>query len=331
MKTRLILLTIIIFSLPACISYSDVSSSVKGDYSLIDLPAGYYTSVSWWSSDAIAFIYSESKTAFGINDKIYVFSPQTNQSYELYIPKRSECRKELLTHLDKLPNGELGIIINCFAEWIQPTLFGADENGNLEAIYKYPFSHDFNAGNYTFNNDMSIAFLEGRGGDPLGGTLYHAEITSDADIEQIFADFKRVRSPAWSFDDKIIAFAGTENYEGEITVFGDIVDLTNFPWDLYLMDSDGQNLRFLLRGVVKANNIKWVPNHNTWLSFSGDYKGSEGIWIVNIETREVTRIWDQREAYDWSPDGTRLVIMTDNVDGYEDAHPVIVTAPKIEE
>jgi hypothetical protein len=106
------------------------------------------------------------------------------------------------------------------------------------------------------------------------------------------------------------------------------MDLLYHPWELYIMGPDDSVPRVLLPGVVDGFIHDWVPR-STWVTFSGEYQRAEGIWLVDVVTHQVTRLWPYRTAFDWSPDGRQMLLLEpQTVGGRAADRLVIVTVPR---
>jgi len=187
-------------------------------------------------------------------------------------------------------------------------LFDKSKN-NFIAWKYYP---EFLASSFTFDPDMT-QFIQENG---IGGTsneLYL--VNSEKTITKLLPDFKRARSPAWSSDGKTIAFAGTKaNSENtDLNTWDDIESLLYYPWDIYLMDSDGSNVRILLPLVGNIYNLRWSPTNSNLLLFGGTaFDDKDGIWLLDTTDGKIKRLWKENTYFDWSPDGSKIVILTND-------------------
>ncbi len=139
--------------------------------------------------------------------------------------------------------------------------------------------------------------------------------------------YQRVKAPAWSPVGQLIAFVGTATYPGnqnDPKTWGQIEDLFLYPWDLYLMNADGSDVRIILK-TIDTGPLTWLPQRNS-LAFYGEFAKEEGIWLVDIPTQQVARLWPYRAAYDFSPNGSQIVIVERN-EADETQPPVIVDFP----
>ena len=51
-----------------------------------------------------------------------------------------------------------------------------------------------------------------------------------------------------------------------------------YPWDIYLMDADGSNVRILLPLVGNVYDLKWSPTNSNLLLFGGtSFDNADGI------------------------------------------------------
>jgi Tol biopolymer transport system component len=89
------------------------------------------------------------------------------------------------------------------------------------------------------------------------------------------------------------------------------------------MNADGSNPHIVQSEIKLAVNVKWSPQGNA-LAFAGELEGKEGIWIFDRVTRQLARVWPDIEAYDWSSDGRRMVVISHTEqNGTEFVHPVM--------
>lgn len=62
-------------------------------------------------------------------------------------------------------------------------------------------------------------------------------------------------------------------------------------WDLYLVDSDGSNVRRLTTDPAIDGLPAWSPD-GEWLAFLSDRGGNWGIWLLHVASGEVRRLYD---------------------------------------
>jgi hypothetical protein len=94
------------------------------------------------------------------------------------------------------------------------------------------------------------------------------------------------------------------------------------------MDADESNIRVLLPQVGRPYQLKWSPSDNSLLAFAGDVYDSRGIWILDTNTLELKRVWEQNTYYDWSPDGNSMIVIAEEGEGdAKRTYPVIIDVP----
>lgn len=310
-------------------SYVDLTATNHSES--LPTPGGeYLDSVAWLKGNQLAFLYAPTPPRGLWDYQIFVHTLGTEEWRALLVPQSTKCVSEWNSHLRPLPNNNLGFIHRCNnrqATAPKYILYMWDkEFETLQVLQSYPVP--FHATNYAFAPDMSELIHEQDGGG-LRDQLYR--VSQDEHMEQLFADYLRVSSPAWSPDGSTIAFVGTETGpEATLSPFTGsegIGSLLFYPWDLYLMDADGSNLRIIQSGIQLAAVVKWSPKGDV-LAFAGEYEGEKGIWVLNIVTSQLTRVWPDIRDYDWSPDGQQMVVIGRTVqDSTEITHPIIFDVP----
>jgi Tol biopolymer transport system component len=192
----------------------------------------------------------------------------------------------------------------------------------------YRYSEQFSAGFAAFAPDMSIFIQEQQRGS-MHDELYRVD--HGGRMERFFATYQRVRSPSWSPDGHTIAFAGTETIPDPrtnlFTALVGIGDVVFYPWDLYLVSVDGKDVRVILSGIKDLNIIKWSPRGDR-LAFRGEYKDKRGIWVLDMVSSRLTRVWSELDFYDWSPDGKQMVVLQQiEQNGLKSSHPLLIDVP----
>jgi Tol biopolymer transport system component len=295
--------------------YQDISNSFSSQQ--LSLPSGEFESVAWLDENHIAFIYRPEELIpddLGKDFSINIFEISSGKTITLpNISIPSSCfPPSTISELTRLPDGSLGFVFRCRSEnGVSGTLFMWDVNQNTYIeLQTYP---EFLARNFSFSPDMSKLIQENGVGGGLNNELYLVD--SQNGMTKLLLDFKRARSPAWSSDGKTIAFAGTkENPENTDTnTWPEIESLFYYPWDIYLMDADGSNARILLPLVGNVYDLKWSPTDSNFLLFGGTaFDDADGVWLLDISDKNVKRIWAENTRFDWSPDGSKIVVLDNN-------------------
>ncbi len=322
-QSRFVLFVILVILL-GCVSgcgsklYQDISSTVSAQQ--LSVPEGEYESVAWLDEDHIAFIYRPEELMpddLGTDFRISIFEISGGKTTTLpHISIPSICfSSSAISELTRLPDSSLGFVFRCRSEnGISGTLFMWDFNQNAYVeLQNYP---EFSARNFSFSPDMSKLIQENGVGGGLNNELYLVDFENA--VTKLLPEFKRARSPAWSYDGKTIAFAGTkENQQNtNVATWQDIESLAYYPWDIYLMDSDGSNVRILLPLVGNVYDLKWSPTNSNFLLFGGTaFDEVDGVWLLDISDKSVKRLWTENTRFDWSPDGSKIVVLDNNTGG----------------
>jgi Tol biopolymer transport system component len=93
----------------------------------------------------------------------------------------------------------------------------------------------------------------------------------------------------------------------------EILGLNSSPWDLYTSSPDGSNPKKILSSINDPGKIKWSPKEKI-IAFAGKFSGVMGIWLVDPAQSKVTRIWSTGGDFDWSPDGSKIVVLDQQTD-----------------
>ena len=83
--------------------------------------------------------------------------------------------------------------------------------------------------------------------------------------------------------------------------------------DIYLVDADGKNPKILLPSVGTIYDLKWSPVDENLILFGGtSFDNVNGVWLLNMRDSSIRRVWTQNTLFDWSPDGSRIVLLDNN-------------------
>jgi TolB protein len=122
--------------------------------------------------------------------------------------------------------------------------------------------------------------------------------------------FQYMRSPEWSPDEKKIAFSGYKTMNAGI----------------WVMEQDGSNVRPLAAPESPDDfydHPTWSPDGKKLAFAKQSYKAndshgftqtSEEIWIIDLETRKLTKITDGSEP-SWSPNGKNIAYTKTRIKG----------------
>jgi hypothetical protein len=295
------------------------------------------SSLVWLDENRLAFMQDNEDTKITWDNTLNIAYIGTDDQVQLPFPDRTEqCEeRELITvgNLRRLSNGNLGFILRCSSLelGVREELYMWDIEAD-ELHLLFDFSKDGGGKlppiSYTFAPDMSVLIYGKSGG--IGGETYRVD--QDKPVQRILPDFVRTNDPNWSPDGKTIAFMGTRTYDGvhpdDFSSYEEARQLLFHPWDIYLMNAEGGNVRLIFEGITDPRGIEWVPSSNRYLSLVGDYNDVSGIWLLDTETKQLSRIWDEWSAYSWSPDGTQLIIMEKiEENGRKSSYPVVIGSP----
>lgn len=309
-------------------TYTDAVNVVTAQR--LNVPEAEYRDVAWLDKDTQAFVYRLPEFGDRSGDfRIATYNANDHSWQDIPIPlKPEQCAHApaIVKHVSRLPNSNLGYIYPCLGDHgISGILYEWDRSTNIvQQVHHYP--PPFRANSYTFSPDMSQLIQETGAG--FSNALYR--VNQSSELTQIFSDYQRVAEPSWSPTGKMIAFIGTEIYPKQTNdpkTWGQIEDLFLYPWDLYLMDANGNNVRILVPQAGRLYQLEWSPDGN-FLAFSRDTQHIEGIWILNIDSLELVRVWPDNTFYDWSPDGTKMIIIAEDEEGnVAKTYPVIIDVP----
>lgn len=114
--------------------------------------------------------------------------------------------------------------------------------------------------------------------------------------------------PNWSPDGTLIVASLTRSC---------VAPATSCYYDIYIMNSDGTNLKNLTNTPASEWVPMWSPDGQK-IAFSSDRDGDSEIYIINKDGTNLIQL-TQNKAYDgrpsWSPDGTKIVFETDRDGG----------------
>lgn len=304
--------------------YEDLTGQLPVEQ--LDLPVAEYRSLAWIDPEQIALVYRmEASGELNADRRIGLFNLRTGALRDIAIPPLADdCLPgpSGVDYLERLPDESIGFIQHCHRNGLSARLFVWDEATNTVRL-RQAYNPPFLARRFTFSPDLKELIQEDAEGAGLNDNL--VRVLEDGRYEEMLPDFVRARGPSWSPDGDSLAFSGTRAApagQGGLLRWRQVESLARRPWDLFLMDTDSGELRVLLAEAGNIYQLNWSPVDAHLLAFAGDFHKTPGIWILDVDTLEVVRVWPENTEYDWSPDGRRMVIIRRN--GSERAGAVII-------
>lgn len=304
-------------------NFSDISGHVKSIPVTPSEERSYFYPV-WLSDKTITFLVFPAGDSFfsgnSDNPELRLYNSVNDNWSKVYVQPDTTCRWRDFNFLQRLPSQRLGFVETCSSydlDTIVKTIREMDLSTGESNILIEPLVEIRNIGPFSYSSDMTELIQEDMANHILGNKLFYRQ---GKNLIQIVPNFIRAMHPAWSPHDRQIAFWGTENYPGkkpgEFKTLSDISELALYPWDLYISDPEGGNIRKLLSSVQGALTIKWSPQENI-IAFSGTVEGVPGIWLIDPETSALTHVWavmGDFDFFDWSPNGKKMVVVNSDLD-----------------
>lgn len=319
-NSRSIIVSIVSF----LISVIGTASCTTAPYALLDIvpspvpmPDGHYREVAWLEPTTLAFQYLPTPDTADWDTRLMVYKLDGEQYQLVPKPLAPECVRIFYGRINRLPNGELGYLWECIPEpWIGRDFRvqqWSQVTGEDRERYHYPVP--FWATAFSFAPDMK-QWLQEETGDGLFNKLHYV-IPDTPPLRLLEESFARAGHPAWMPDGHII-FAGTPQLpESGTNLFSGLPGITAGlaePWSLYLTDLDS-----LLNGTVGEeqsilSDIQYIEAVKTspdgrFVSFLGTIDGNEGLWVYDLDSGELARLWAGFGPYDWSPDGKEIMVL----------------------
>lgn len=307
---KLVLLIMITLALSGCRPFYNNYSDSLTPKLISSLQTGRYGNIAWLSEDTIAVnVYQD---ATYVNNKkcahqeIVILDIKVNTSQRLDLGLKDDCEVYLLSNLQKLPNENIGYLFS-FPPYDENNFVRQLELNNgkyslLEEI-KTPLDQ------FSFSPDMrTIAATQVK--DITSSKI--VLINEQGEETNIAPGFARAQMANWS-ENNVIAFFGTKTFEKEkepLIRFYSFEKYLDYPWRLYLYDTNSGKITELPFDVVDPGALKWSPDQKK-AAFRGEIKGIPGIWIISnlddLENLQIDRIIDAEATFDFSPDGKSMV------------------------
>jgi Tol biopolymer transport system component len=108
--------------------------------------------------------------------------------------------------------------------------------------------------------------------------------------------------PGWSAKKRAIAFLSTR----ESTLAS-----------IFMMDSLGKGLKSLATDMsIIATSPQWSPD-GEWIAFDSELEGQTDIFLIDVKTGELRNLTEHPSSdrfYDWSPDSTKILMVSNRED-----------------
>jgi hypothetical protein len=308
MNKNLSILLLLAFTIGCAPRYIDIQKNTTSIE--ISIPPYYfYYDIAWISDHLIALAYSP-KFASPINNKLSIYDTNSGSFTEISMPEiPSNCRLGwVVGNLALMSDGNLAFNTICVSDPLggPQVLMEYDiKSGELRQLFDYGW---MSARHFSFISKGEFV-QENAVGAPMSNELYKISL-SDQSKTKFVPNFLRARLPSWSSETKLIAFWGTAAYPGiaptSLYSSEDIKRLVTAPWDLYVMDKDGNNIHEIRSLVDNSGYLSWSPSSDL-LAFGGIINGVEGIWMTDSNAMAPIRIFDKNVDFDWSPDGKEII------------------------
>lgn len=244
-----------------------------------------------WSHDEISVAYVSDYTWDNGNygaQSIFISILLNNEEYLIeknsYSPEWSPIEKEIVYHTD---NGEINT-----SQGYRPTHI-AIYNNQDSSIKRLTSGNSFNFVPTWSSDGKWIAFLS----DVAGSNEYNLwKIPSDSGaVTQITTDFndltdlaikidRSLQKPCWSKDGSEIAFSRLSKLNDR------------HIFDIYAVPSTGGDRRTIVSSQWNDKSPNYSPD-GTEIAFISDRSGSNEIWTMNLNTKELKQITG---SYDFS-------------------------------
>jgi hypothetical protein len=297
----------------------------------INYPPANYSGLSWLSeTELAAFVADQNGGVIGY------YLENDDRFYSLDLPPfvaKLDCNGVNdyntginYTHPALLPDGRLGLINSCISRGDPPGLkrqymVAYDfQTKEAQLLVNEPLpSYLSNA--FTWNPAMTIGLAQIYGG--LNGTIYwiSPEQIAPVDFEISDGDYSFfpardfphflvdsegqgiVFSPAWSPDEKTIAFFVTLDAIGRRGL-----TRSDGEYKIFFMDPHEQKPYPVIGMIYDPIRLTWSPD-SKWLAFIGDYGTlkAHGIWVYSVESGKIYPVVSgDFSRIAWSPDGKKI-------------------------
>ena len=315
MKRNLFMLLLSLIATVSCApSASTTFENAVSDANRLDAPEGDYQDVVWISPGEVAVVYA-AKWGLGLQQyEVAIYDTLTSDWHEIDVSTPSECTSVWNLVIDRLPSGALAIANRCGfeADHVVKRYFRLlgwqPDTQEFEVLQQLPLGED--VASFSFAPDLSEAVVSFDSSGGIVGEL--VQVDASGELQDLVPQFGRARDGSYAPDGSQIAFFASERVpEYEDSLLGGRPALEaqlSAPWNLYVANPDGTDVRELLPNVRYPWQIQWHPLGQS-IAFGGVLNGKRGTWVYDMVDERLYLVWEQRTHFDWSPDGAQMVVV----------------------
>jgi Tol biopolymer transport system component len=288
-------------------------ADIRGEITRQEIPLQkyyFYTDVSWPSDDLIAFTYFFAARTSFIPDILSTYNISTNEMAEVPMPAESHGCERDWSPVSITVAATKNLAFTAMCEPLSGSHLWMEYDLKTRELKQIFEDYSMLATHFSFISADKVV-QENAAGNPMSNQLWMISMTSQTKT-RILPDFLRASYPTWSPREKLIAFWGTQKLPGDkpgdLYTFEDISKLVRYPWDLYVMDENGNQVKKIFPLVAQAGTLEWSPTSNL-LAFSGLINDAPGIWLLDIDNPEPVRVFESPSLFAWSPDGKKLIVI----------------------
>jgi len=291
-------------------------SKMDSDISIVPLPKGNWVNVAWIDQ----WIFIEKSEGSKYSHSIWRVHFDGSNLEELDLTEYPECEKIGFKYPSRLPNGELGYFVSCgFNDPTKPSLqyLVSHDLETKESNLLVTYSLESN-GKISWNPDMSKGITSV--GSILVNQIYW--FTSESRQEIVLDFTTQAFGASWSPEGQQIAFVAAphQNRSG--------FALLDSNYNLYLMDSSGENIHFIVNKFKHTSAVIWSP-HGNYLVLDATFPfSSPSLYLYNIHTEAIQKIAEGNYSwYEWSSDSRKIISIRIFPYGAEYPDEVVIITP----
>lgn len=296
--------TLLIALLTACVPIQNSGLPAQQ----LHVPDGYYGNILRFPDGEI-FIQTGRLSSQKVNALRY-YKLSEERLVEIALQDDHRCRLTEYSAPTVLPDGRLGLSEICRGYWSDRPIGQDDarfiiaydwETGGIEQIVKEPLS--FQSSSFSWNLKMTrgvqgissllgtITWLTPMGMAPMTVTIStNGQPWMLDENLRVMEDYRLgsdrttevgiARSPAWSPNDRFIAFWASTNVIGHSGMLR-----AQGTYSLYLLNPDTLQSQKILENIQNVTHLVWSPN-SQWLAFTGDIGTSKDtLWLTSVDGR----------------------------------------------